>query len=387
MIKFKKIISIILVVGLITILFSGCEKAGKSEDEIKIGLNYELSGGVATYGQSNVNGILMAIDEINEAGGVLGKKIKPIKIDNKSDSAEATSVATRLATQNKVAVILGPATSGAFKATIPVATKNKIPVISASATDDDVTVDNNGVKEYAFKTCFNDSFQGKAMAEFALNNLNAKTAVIIFDNGSDYSLGLSKNFKETFTKAGGKINGEEVYVAGETDFNAILTKIKGLDFDVIYIPGYYEEVGLIIKQAKALEIDKPVLGGDGFDSPTLVELAGKAALNKIYFSNHYSSLEKDPKVTEFIENYKKKHGKEPDAFAALGYDLGYFIADAIERANSEDPIKIKETLAATKDYKGITGSFSIDENHNAVKSAVVIELKDGKQHSIVRVSP
>jgi branched-chain amino acid transport system substrate-binding protein len=271
--------------------------------------------------------------------------------------------------------------------TIPAATKHKIPVMSASTTDDDVTVDAKGVKEYAFKICFNDSFQGKVMANFALNNLNAKSAVIIFDNASDYSLGLKKNFKETFTAGGGKINGEEAFVAGETDFNAILTKIKGLDFDVIFIPGYYEEAGLIIKQAKALEINKPVLGADGFDSPTLVDLAGKAALNEVYFSNHYSSLDKDPKVLEFIENFKKKHGKEPDAFNALGYDLGYFIADAIKRANSEDSIKIKEALAATKDFKGVTGSFSIDENHNAIKSAVVIELKDGEQVSAVKVAP
>jgi branched-chain amino acid transport system substrate-binding protein len=387
MTKLKKTLSIILLIGLIAVLFSGCGKTEKSTDEIKIGVNYELSGQVATYGQSSVDGILMAIDEINEAGGVLNKKINPIKIDNKSDSAEATSVATRLATQDKVVAILGPATSGAFKATIPAATKHKIPVMSASTTDDDVTVDAKGVKEYAFKICFNDSFQGKVMANFALNNLNAKSAVIIFDNASDYSLGLKKNFKETFTAGGGKINGEEAFVAGETDFNAILTKIKGLDFDVIFIPGYYEEAGLIIKQAKALEINKPVLGADGFDSPTLVDLAGKAALNEVYFSNHYSSLDKDPKVLEFIENFKKKHGKEPDAFNALGYDLGYFIADAIKRANSEDSIKIKEALAATKDFKGVTGSFSIDENHNAIKSAVVIELKDGEQVSAVKVAP
>lgn len=385
--KLKKIFCIILVAGLIAAFFTGCGKAADSSKGIKIGLNYELSGGVASYGQSCVDGILMAFDEINAAGGVIGKQISPVKVDNKSDSAEATSVATRLATQEKVVAILGPATSGAFKATIPVATKNKIPVMSASTTADDVTVDDKGVKEFAFKICFNDSFQGTLMASFALNNLKAKSAVIIFDNASDYSLGLSKNFKETFTKAGGKIVAEEAFVAKETDFNAILTKIKGLDFDVIFIPGYYEEAGLIIKQARALEIDKPVLGADGFDSPKLAELAGKAALNDVYFSNHYSSLDKDPEVLKFIEAYKNKNGKEPDAFNALGYDLGYFVADAIKRANSEDPAKIKDALAATKDFKGVTGTFSIDKNHNAIKSAVVIELKDGEQASAEKVNP
>jgi branched-chain amino acid transport system substrate-binding protein len=387
--KLKKILISILVLSLIIVFFAGCggNKTKVSSDEIKIGLNYELSGGVASYGGSNVDGILMAIEEINAAGGVLGKKITPVKVDNKSDSAEATSVATRLATQEKVAAILGPATSGRFKATIPVATKNKIPVMSASATADDATVDDKGVKEFAFKICFNDSLQGTWMADFALNNLNAKSAVIIFDNSSDYSIGLSETFKSTFTKGGGKIVTEEAYVAKDTDFNAILTKIKGMDFDVIFIPGYYEEAGLIIKQARALEIDKPVLGADGFDSPNLVALAGKDALNKVYFSNHYSSLDEDPEVLKFIENFKKKHQKAPDAFNALGYDLGYFVADAIKRANSEDPVKIKDALASTKDFKGITGTFTIDANHNAVKSAVIIELANGEQSNIVKVNP
>jgi len=385
----RKTLSLFLVLGLTTVFFAGCggEKTADSSNEIKIGINYELSGKVASYGQSSVDGILMAFEEINAAGGVLNKTIKPVQADNKSDPAEATSIATRLATQDKVVAILGPATSGAFKATIPVAIKNKVPVLSASTTDDAVTVDEKGVKEYAFKICFNDSFQGTLMANFAIKNLNAKSAVILADNASDYAKGLAKNFRETFTNGGGKIVGEEGYVAGEQDFNAVLTKIKGLDFDVIFIPGYYEEVGLIIKQARDLEIDKPVLGADGFDSPDLVDLAGKKALNKVYFSNHYSSLDKDPDVISFIENYKKKNGKEPNAFNALGYDLGYFIADAIKRADSTDPVKIKEALAATSNFKGVTGSFSIDDNHNAVKTAVVIELKDGEQASAVKVSP
>ncbi|HHV96314.1 MAG TPA: ABC transporter substrate-binding protein [Clostridiaceae bacterium] len=374
-------------VSMVAVFFAGCTVSQSSSNEIKIGLNYELSGKVASYGNSSVDGILLAFEKINEAGGVLGKKINPIKMDNKSDSAEATSVATRLATQEKVVAILGPATSGAFKATIPVATKNKIPVLSASTTADDVTVDENGVKEFAFKICFNDNFQGTVMAKFALEKLNAKSAVIIFDNSSDYSIGLSKSFKETFTNGGGKIVTEEAYVAGDTDFNAILTKIKSMDFDIIYIPGYYEEVGLIIKQARALEINVPVLGGDGFDSPQLAELAGKEALNQVYFSNHYSSLYENPKVTDFIESFKAKYNKEPDAFAALGYDLGYFIADAIQRAGTTDTVKIKDALEATQNFEGVTGTISIDENHNAVKSAIIIELKDGEQASAIKYDP
>ncbi|WP_197511835.1 ABC transporter substrate-binding protein [Tessaracoccus coleopterorum] len=236
-------------------------------DTIRVGLNYELSGGVATYGQASVLGIKMAIDEINEAGGVAGKKIEPVEYDNKSDAAEATTLATKLMTNDGVIAAMGPATSGNFKATIPVANKNKVPVVSGSATADDVTWDGKTLQEYAFRICFSDSFQGTIMAKFAAENLSAKTAVIIKDNSSDYSKGLAAAFTEEFGKLGGSIVGEEAFVAGETDFNTILTRIKGQSFDVVFLPGYYSEAGLIIKQARDLGITAPVLGADGFDSP------------------------------------------------------------------------------------------------------------------------
>ena len=369
---------------------SGADSAKDTkEEEIKIGINYELTGEVASYGSSSVDGIMMAFDEINAAGGIDGKKITPVQIDNKSDPAEATSVATRLMTQEKVVAELGPAASGSFMATIPVAMQNKVPVISASATaDKGVTVDDKGnVNEYVFRLCFNDSFQGVTMANFALNNLEAKKAVIIKDNSSDYGKGLAENFKETFENAGGQIVSEEGYVSKDKDFNAILTKIKGKDFDVIFIPGYYQEAGLIIKQARDLGIDAPVLGADGFDSPVLLELAGAEALNDVYYSNHYSSLDQDPLVQEFITNYKERYGTEPNAFNALGYDLGKYIADAIGRAGSQEPEEIKDALKSTKGFQGITGTFDMDENHNPVKSAVVIGLKNGEQATSVKVDP
>jgi len=383
----KRVFGFILAAAMIIAAFTGCGQSAASQNEIKIGLNYELSGAAASYGQNTLNGIMMAIDEINAAGGVQGKKIVPVKSDNKSDPAEATSIATKLASGEKVTAILGPATTGATKATIPVATKNKVPVISASATADDVTVDANGVKDYIFRICFNDSFQGTVAANFAMKNLNAKSAVVFMDNGNDYGKGLAKNFKETFTKAGGTIVDEEAFVTGDKDFNAILTKVKDKKFDILLIAGYYNEAGLIIKQARDLGIDKPVLGGDGFDSPVLQKLAGDAALNKVYYSTHYSSLDQDPAVAKFIKDYKAKYNEEPNAFNALGYDLGYFIADAVKRANSTEPQKVKEAIAATTDFKGITGSFKIDQNHNPVKTAVVIELKDGKPASAVKVQP
>lgn len=381
----KKIIATVVLCALVGMLFVGCSQPTQNQNEIKIGVNYELSGAVATYGQGSVQGIEMAIEKINAAGGINGKKIVLVKYDNKSEPAEATTLANKLMTQDGVIAILGPATSGSFKAEIPVALKNKIPVISGSATADDVTVDASGVKEYAFRICYNDSFQGTTMANFALKNLNAKKAVIIKDSSSDYGKGLAKNFSETFKKNGGTVVAEEAYVTNDTDFNAILTKIKGMTYDVIYIPGYYQEAGLIIKQARAQGITAPVLGADGFDSPSLVSLAGAKALNNVYFTNHYSSLDKDPAVVQFIKDFKAKYNKEPDAFNALGYDLAMFAADGLKRSAKLDGESLKTALASTKGFVGVTGTLSVDQNHNPVKSIVVIGLKDGVQDTSVKV--
>ena len=362
----------------------GAGKGNAIGDTIKIGVNYELSGNVATYGQDSVKGVEMAIAEINAAGGVDGKKIEVVKYDTKSEPAEATTLATKLMTQDKLVTILGPATSGSFKATIPVANPNEVPVVSGSATADDVTVMGGKVQEFAFRTCYSDSFQGTAMANYAANEKGAKTAAIVKDISSDYGKGLAESFKTTFEAAGGQIVAEESYSAGDTDFNAILTRLKGQQFDVIYIPGYYNEAGLIIKQARALGITAPIMGADGFDSPTLLDLAGADALNDVYFSNHYSNLDKDPKVQKFIADFKAKYNAEPGAFSALGYDTAYFVADAIKRAETKDSLGIQKAMAATKDYPGVTGTFSVDENHNAVKEITVIGLTNGQQSSAVK---
>ncbi len=376
--------SLVLALVFAAIALASCG-SGSDSDVIKIGVNYELSGQTATYGQSSVYGIELAIDEINEAGGINGKKIKLVKYDNESKPDLALSLTTRLMTQDKVVAVLGPATSGAFGSTIPLAMQYKIPVASGSATADGLLVDDNGnVKEYAFRICFNDSYQGKAMANFAINNLKKTKAVIIKDNSSDYGKGLAESFKQTFEEKGGTIVAEEAYVKNEVDFNAILTGIKGKDFDVIFIPGYYNEAGLIIKQARAMDIDVPILGADGFDSPELVNLAGEDALNDVYFSNHYSPLDESSVVVDFIESFKKKYNKEPDAFSALGYDLAYFVADGIKRAESLTGEAVKDALEATKDFEGVTGSFSIDENHDPVKALIIIELQNGKQVSTIR---
>lgn len=387
----KKKISLILAALFVVSSLTACsKKTGTSgnSDTIKVGLNYELSGQVATYGQGLVSGIELAFEEINKNGGVLGKKIEAVKVDNKSENAESANVATRLATRDKVVAILGAATSGNTKAAAPIAVQNKVPLISASATADDVTVDSNGkVRDYVFKTCFSDSFQGVIMANFAYGDLGKKNAAFLVDSTSDYSKGLAKSFKETYTKLGGKVVTEQAYQAKETDFKAVLTKIKGTNPDVIFLPGYYEEVGLIVKQAKELGLNVPVLGGDGYDSPKLLELAGKTALNDVYYTNHYSSKDTSPEVVKFKEAFKAKYSKEPDAFNALGYDLAYFLVDAIKRSGEATPEKIKKALEATKDFAAITGKLSIDEKHNPVKAITILQMKDGEQVFLKKLSP
>jgi branched-chain amino acid transport system substrate-binding protein len=382
----KKLLSCLMICILITTMFAACSSS--NTDEIKIGINYELSGENATYGQGSVEGIELAIEEINAAGGINGKKIIPVKYDNQSTPSEATILANKLVSQDKVLAILGPATTGCFTSEIPVANKNKVPIATGSATGDNVTFAADGsVHEYVFRICFFDSFQGQVMANFAAENLSAKNAAIIMDSSSDYGKGLAENFVKTFTESGGNIVAQEAYVAGDTDFNAILTKIKALNSDVIYIPGYYNEAGLIIKQARNLGLNQPILGADGFDSPTLVDLAGASALNDVYFTNHYSSLDEDPMVLEFIKTFEARYGKKPDAFNALGYDLARFVADAIARAEKLTGEAVKDALEATENFAGVTGTLSVDENHNPVKSIVVIGLKDGKQYSSVKIDP
>jgi branched-chain amino acid transport system substrate-binding protein len=389
--KMNKKLSL-LVASLVTLsTFAGCAAKpvnNSAASTVKVGLNYELTGGVASYGQSLVSGIELAFEELNKNGGVLSKQLEAVKVDNKSESTEAANVSTRLATRDKVVAILGPATSGNTKAASPAALQNKIPLVSASATADDVTVDSNGkVREFIFKTCFSDSFQGVMMSNFAFNDLKAKKAVVLVDSTSDYSKGLAKNFKETYSKLGGQVIGEEAYQAKETDFKAVLTKIKGLNPEVLFLPGYYEEVGLIVRQARELGLNVPVLGGDGYESPKLAELAGKDALNKVYYTTAYSSEDSSSEVVKFNDAFKKKYGKAPDAFNALGYDMAYLVADALKRAGAVDSVKLKEALESTKDFKGVTGNVTIDKTHNTVKSVTVIEMKSGVPTFLKKLNP
>ncbi|HHV37996.1 MAG TPA: ABC transporter substrate-binding protein [Tepidimicrobium sp.] len=383
------IFSLVLVLSLVAGCGSSPAGGGTGDsDTIRVGLNYELSGEVATYGSNLTDGIELAVEEINAAGGVLGKQIELVKVDNKSEDSEAANVSARLATRENVIALLGPATSGNTKAAIPAATQNKIPLISASATADDITIDADGnVREYVFKTCYSDSFQGVIMAEFAVQDLESKNAAILGDTTSDYAKGLAKAFKETYEGAGGTIIAEEAYQASETDFKAVLTNLKGMDPDVLFVPGYYEEVGLIIRQAREMGFDVPILGADGYESPKLIEIAGKDTLNDVYYSSHYSPMDDAKEVVSFKESFEEKYNKEADAFNALGYDLAYFLKDALERAGEADTEKLREALAATEEFSGVTGSFSMDEFHNPVKSVTIIEMKEGTPTFLKKLDP
>jgi len=391
--KKSRMILITSMVLIMLLVFSACgsggsKGSGSGSDNIKIGVNYELSGAVASYGQDSVDGIKMAVNEANAAGGVLGRQVDLLIEDNKSDPAEATSIAEKLLSRKDISASLGGATSGIFRSVIPIAENYGIPILSSSATaDDDITVDKNGnVRQFVFRTCFTDSFQGRVMADFSVKELKAKRAIIFGDTASDYAKGLAVNFRKNFEMAGGTVVSEEGYVAGDKDFNSVLTKIKGMDFDVLFVPGYYQEAGLIIKQARELGITQPILGADGFDSPELASIAGPQNVNEVYFSNHYSSLYEDSAILKFIDDFKAaNNGKAPSAFNAMGYDMGKYVLDTIVRAKSADPKDLAAALATTKDWVGVTGTFSVGEDHNVIKSAVVIKLENGVEVSAIRV--
>lgn len=380
-----KAMMVMMLVGLMGTL-AGC---GGESNTIKIGLLNEMTGGNATLGTSSANGAKMAFKEYNDKGGLLGKKIEAVVADNKSEPAEASNAMTKLVTQDKVVAVTGTFSSSNAIAAASVAAASKVPYLVSGATNPKVTVDEKTgkVNDYVFRVCFIDPFQGTVAANFALNNLHLKKAVVLVDNSSDYSKGLSDFFKNAMKQGGGEILGEEAYLQKDQDFKAILTKIKTLNPEIVYIPGYYEEVGKIVKQARELGITAVMIGADGWDSPKLAEIAGPDALNHTFFTNHYAVDSKEPVAQAFAEAYEKEYGQKPDALAVLGYDAAKVLIDAIERANSTDPAKITEALATTKDFNGITGAITLNETHDAIKSAVVIEMIDGKQTFKANVKP
>lgn len=374
----------VLGTALLGSVFAGCGSK-ESGDTIKVGANFELTGNVANYGNATIEGLQLAIEEANEAGGINGKKIELVSVDDKSEAAESINAATKLISDDDVKIIVGPATTGLVLAETQTATDAKVPIIAPCATSPEATVENGKVKPYVFRSCFIDPQQGEVMATFAAKELKAKTAVIYVDNSSDYSKSLAKVFREKFEAAGGKVVMEEAFLQKDQDFKATLTKLKTANADVMFVPAYYEEVGKIVKQAREMGINSAILGTDGWDDTKVVDIAGADALNNTFFSTHYS--EKDAEVQGFIEAYKKKFNRAPNVFAALGYDAGKMLVDALKRAGSGDTEKIREALEATKDLKVGTGTISMDKNHNPIKTAVILEMKNGEKELKAKIAP
>lgn len=404
---FKLFLAMVLVLGILAACSSGDDSSSDTDSsngdstsdepttdsgdggEFHIGANLELSGAVATYGSSIAEGIDLAVEEINEAGGINGMQIKVTKFDNKSDAAEATNGIIKLVNQDNVDAIIGAATSGNTVAQVQIANENETILLTPSGTAPIVTINEDGsLNEYVFRTSYIDPFQGTIAANFAIEELGVKTAAIYADNASDYAKGLAAAFKETFEAAGGEIVAEEAYVAKDTDFRSTLTRINSANPEFVFIPGYYEEVGLIVAQAREIGLDVPLMGADGWDSPTLVELAGPEALNNTFITNHYSSEDPDDIIQNFVTKFGEKYGgNKPNAFHALGYDSVYLLKDAIERAGSTDSVAIKDALEATENISLVSGNVTIDENHNPVKSATILEYVDGEQVFKTKIDP
>jgi len=366
-----------------SLLMTGCGSDKAAGDTIKIGAIDEMTGGNDSYGTSMMRGFNMAVKEINANGGINGKKIALVEADTKSEPAEAANAMSKLINQDKVSMVAGIFTSSSAIAACNISETAKISYLAIGATNPSVTVAKDGsTKPNTFRVCFIDPFQGTVGANFVSNELKAKTAALYIDNSSDYSKGLADFFKKSFTANGGSIVIEEAYLQKDTDFKAVLTKINAANPEVIYVPGYYEEVGKIVKQARELGIDVPIVGGDGWDSPKLPEIAGAAALNNTYFTNHYSAESK-----AFVTAFEKEYNKKPDAPAVLGYDGIKLLADAIKRAGSDEPAKVAKALAETKAFNAVTGSLGLNDKHDAVKSVTIIEFKDGKQAYRTTVKP
>ncbi len=369
-------------------LGAGCDKqsgggSSGSGDTIKIGEFASLTGKEATFGVSSHEGTLLAIEEINAAGGVLGKKLELLTEDTQSKPGEPATVVNKLIARDGVVAMLGEVASSRSLEAAPICQQNQIPMVSPSSTNPKVTQTGN----YIFRVCFIDPFQGTVMANFAARTLKAKKVAVFTDVKSDYSKGLAQFFKEQFLKTGGQIVAELDFNGGDKDFKAQLTAIKGANPDAVFIPGYYTDAALIAIQARQLGLNVPLMGGDGWESEKLIEI-GKDAVEGHYFSTHYHPDVGSERSKQFVANYKKRwNGKTPDALAACGYDSAIVLVDAIKRAGSVDGPKVRDALATTRDFDAVTGRITLSEGRDAIKSAVILQVKGGKFAYLETVSP
>ena len=376
---------------LATVLVTGCNKqdgsagggGGIGGPTIKIGEYASLTGKEATFGVSSHEGTLMAIEEVNAADGVLGKKLQLLTEDTQSKPGEPATVVNKLIARDGVVAVLGEVASSRSLEAAPICQQNKIPMISPSSTNPKVTQ----AGDFIFRVCFIDPFQGTVMANFATKTLKAKKVAVFTDVKSDYSKGLAQFFKESFTKSGGQIVAELDFNGGDKDFKAQLTAIKAANPDAIFVPGYYTDAALICIQAKQLGLNVPLMGGDGWESEKLVEI-GKDAVEGQYFSTHYHPDVGSEKSKNFVANYRKRwNGKTPDALAACGYDSAIVLVDAMKRAGSTDGTKVRDAIAATKDFDAVTGRLTINAQRDATKSAVILQVKGGKFAYLETVTP
>ena len=351
--------------------------------EIKVGEVASLTGKEAAFGQSSHKGTVLAIEELNAAGGVLGEKFDLITEDNGSKSGESVTAAKKLIARDKVAALLGEVASSRSLEMAPVAQAFRIPMISPSSTDPKVTQ----IGPYVFRVCFVDKFQGAAIAKFAHQTLKVERVALLSSVSSAYSVGLAKYFREAFVASGGKIAIEQKFSEGDKDFNAQLTAIKAANVQAICVPAYYTEAALISKQARALGLTIPLFGGDGWEAPQLLEIGGDA-VNGIYYTTHFSPENSSLAVQTFIAKFRKRwDGETPDAMAALGYDSAELLADAIKRAGSTKAAAVRDAIAHTKNFPGVTGNITIDAERNPTKAAVVVTVKDGKFKFVETIEP
>ena len=375
------------VVVLAMLAGTGCHRKTDEKDApIVIGNVMPLTGDIATFGQSANNGVKLAIDEANAAGGIKGRKVEIQVYDTGGKPEEAAIAAARAISEKKAMLLIGELGSGGSLALAPIAEGHKVPAISPASTSPKVTKDGARTRPYMFRVCFIDPFQGTVMAKFAAQNLKAKKAAIIRDVGNDYSMGLADYFTKTFKELGGEIAVDVSYKAGDQDFKAQLTKVKFAKPDLVYVPGYYTDVALIGRQARELGVKAPLAGGDGWDSAKLYEIA-QGALDGGFFSNHYSAEDPSPVVQEFAKKYEAAFHAKPDAFAALGYDAALLAIDAMKRATEVTPGALRDAIEKTTTLQGVTGTIRLDADHNPVKSAVIIGIEKNAAKYVTTVEP
>ena len=353
-----------------------------AQNPIKIGEYASLTGKEAAYGQTSHKGTLLAIEDLNARGGVLGRPLELLTEDNQSKQGESATVVKKLISRDKVVALLGEVASIRSLEAAPVIQNARIPMVAPSSVNSRITE----VGDYIFRVCFVDSFQGRVLARFVHDTLKVRRVAILTSVSNAYSVGMTRIFKESFTASGGEVVSEQKYSEGDKDFRAQLTAIKAAGVDAIFASGYYTEAALICLQARQLGLTAPIFGGDGWDAPPLLEIGG-AAVEGTYFSTHYSPDNPTPEVQQFNQHYLARWGEMPDAWAALGYDSALVLADAIRRAGSLEPGKIRDALAATKDFPAVTGRITIDAKRNASKSAVILTIKDGKYKFVASVAP